>query len=202
MPPLPKTDQTRGANEWLPAADELKAFKVDPRFEVNLFAGEEQFPEIANPIQMRFDTRGRLWVSCSNTYPHVYPGNEPRDKLVILEDTDRDGRADKSTIFADDLHVPLSFEFGDGGVYRLRHAESDVPQGHRRRRQGRPATGPAQRLWHRGLAPRPARFHLDARRRSALPRIDLSSFAGRNALRPRPAAKQRLVPLSAATRTG
>lgn len=117
VPPLPKTDQSRGANEWLPATEELKAFKVDPRFEVNLFAGEEQFPEIANPIQTRFDTRGRLWVSCSNTYPHVYPGNEPRDKLVILEDTDRDGRADKSTIFADDLHVPLSFELGDGGVY-------------------------------------------------------------------------------------
>lgn len=117
VPPLPKTDQSRGANEWLPAAGELKAFKIDPRFEVNLFAGEEQFPEIANPIQMRFDTRGRMWVSCSNTYPHVYPGNEPRDKLVILEDTDHDGRADKSTIFADNLHVPLSFEPGDGGVY-------------------------------------------------------------------------------------
>jgi putative heme-binding domain-containing protein len=122
VPPLPKTDQTRGANEWLPAAEELKAFQVDPRFEVNLFAGEEQFPEIANPIQMRWDARGRLWVSCSNTYPHVYPGNEPRDKLVILEDADRDGRADKSTIFADDLHVPLSFELGDGGVY-----VSDMP---------------------------------------------------------------------------
>jgi putative heme-binding domain-containing protein len=117
VPPLPKTDQNRGANEWLPAAEELKAFKVDPRFEVNLFAGEEQFPEIANPIQIRFDTHGRMWVSCSNTYPHVYPGNEPRDKLVILEDTNGDGRADKSTIFADDLHVPLSFELGDGGVY-------------------------------------------------------------------------------------
>lgn len=122
VPPLPATDQTRGANEWLPAAEELKAFQIDPRFEVNLFAGEEQFPEIANPIQIRFDARGRMWVSCSNTYPHVYPGNEPRDKLVILEDTDRDGRADKSTIFADDLHVPLSFEFGDGGVY-----VSDMP---------------------------------------------------------------------------
>ncbi|MHC4880042.1 MAG: PVC-type heme-binding CxxCH protein, partial [Planctomycetota bacterium] len=58
-----------------------------------------------------------LWVSCSLTYPHVYPGNEPNDKIVILEDTDKDGRADKSTVFADDLHIPLSFEFGDGGVY-------------------------------------------------------------------------------------
>ncbi len=117
IPPLPKSIQSRGANEWMSAADEQKAFKVDPRFEVNLFAGEEQFPDIVCPIQMRWDNRGRMWVSCSTTYPHVYPGNEPNDKLVILEDTDGDGRADKSTVFADNLNIPLSFEFGDGGVY-------------------------------------------------------------------------------------
>lgn len=117
LPELPATKESRGANQWMTAADELKAFKVDDRFEVNLFAGEEQFPDIAAPIQMRWDSHGRLWVSCSTTYPHVYPGNEPNDKLVILEDTDGDGRADKSTVFADNLHMPLSFEFGDGGVY-------------------------------------------------------------------------------------
>jgi putative heme-binding domain-containing protein len=117
LPHMPNTSQSRGANEWMSAADELKAFDVDPRFEVNLFAGEEEFPDIAAPIQMRWDSRGRLWVSCSTTYPHVYPGGEPNDKLVILEDTDGDGKADKSTVFADDLHIPLSFEFGDGGVY-------------------------------------------------------------------------------------
>ncbi|KAA5539065.1 hypothetical protein FYK55_25340 [Roseiconus nitratireducens] len=117
LAPMPETKQSRGANQWLTAEDERRAFQVDPRFEVNLFAGEEQFPEIANPIQMRWDSRGRLWVSCSTTYPHVYPGKEPNDKLVILEDTDGDGRADRSKVFADDLHVPLSFAFGDGGVY-------------------------------------------------------------------------------------
>ncbi|MEK6238436.1 MAG: GDSL-type esterase/lipase family protein, partial [Planctomycetales bacterium] len=122
VPPLPKTKQSRGANQWITAAEELKAFKVDPRFEVNLFAGEEQFPDIAAPIQIRWDSQGRLWVSCSTTYPHVYPGNEPNDKLVVLEDVDGDGKADKSTVFADDLHIPLSFEFGDGGVY-----VSDMP---------------------------------------------------------------------------
>jgi azurin len=117
VPPMPPVDSSKGANEWMTPANELKAFKVDPRFEVNLFASEEQFPEIANPIQMRWDTRGRLWVSCSTTYPHVYPGQEPHDRIVILEDTDGDGRADKCTVFADNLHIPLSFEFGDGGVY-------------------------------------------------------------------------------------
>jgi putative heme-binding domain-containing protein len=117
LPPLPAVDQSRGANEWMSAADELKAFQIDPRFNVNLFAGEEEFPDIANPIQMRWDSKGRLWLSCSTTYPHVYPGNAPNDKMVILEDTDGDGTADKSTIFADNLHIPLSFEFGNGGVY-------------------------------------------------------------------------------------
>ncbi len=117
VPPLPATKESRGANRWISAADELKEFKVDPRFEVNLFAGEEEFPDIAAPIQMRWDSKGRLWVATSTTYPHVYPGNEANDKLVILEDTDGDGKADKSTLFADNLHIPLSFEFGDGGVY-------------------------------------------------------------------------------------
>ncbi len=117
VPELPAVIETRGANNWLPASEEQKAFKVDPRFEVNLFAGEEEFPEIANPIQVRWDTRGRLWVCTSQAYPHIYPGFEPHDRLVILEDTDGDGKADTSKVFADDLHVPLSFEFGDGGVY-------------------------------------------------------------------------------------
>ena len=84
---------------------------------MNLFASEEQFPEIANPITMRFDSRGRLWVSCSTTYPHVYPGEEPRDKILILEDTDQDGRADDCKVFADDLHLPLSFELAKNGIY-------------------------------------------------------------------------------------
>ena len=117
VPPLPESKTSRGANRWLSAEEELNAFQIDPRFEVNLFAGEEQFPEIACPIQMRWDSKGRLWVACSTTYPHVYPGNEPNDKLVILEDTDGDGKADQSTVFADDLHIPLSFEFGEGGVF-------------------------------------------------------------------------------------
>ena len=157
---------------------------------MNLFAGEEQFPEIANPIQMRWDTRGRLWVSCSNTYPHVYPGHEPRDKLVILEDTDGDGRADKSTIFADRPARPALVRVRRRRRVRLRAAEPDVPQGHRRRRKGRPAQRAAHRLRHRGLAPRAARFRLDARRRSALSRVDLSPLAGRNAVRPGARAKR------------
>jgi len=117
LPPLDQVVEALGANEWLSPADELASFEIDPRMEVNLFASEEEFPEIACPITMRWDGKGRLWVSCSTTYPHVYPGQEPNDKLVILEDTDQDGRADRSTVFADDLHIPLSFELSPRGVY-------------------------------------------------------------------------------------
>jgi putative heme-binding domain-containing protein len=116
-PPLPPAEESRGANKWLSPDDELAAFKVDPRFQVNCFASEEDFPELACPIQMRWDSHGRLWVSTSRTYPHVYPGNEPNDQLLILEDQDGDGKADRCSVFATGLHIPLSFEFGDGGVY-------------------------------------------------------------------------------------
>jgi azurin len=117
VPPLPKTSESRGANQWMTPEDELNAFEIDPRFEVSLFASEEQFPDIACPIQMRWDSKGRMWVSCSTTYPHVYPGQSPNDKIVILEDLDKDGKADTCSIWADGLNIPLSFEFGNGGVY-------------------------------------------------------------------------------------
>ncbi|MEM9018671.1 MAG: PVC-type heme-binding CxxCH protein, partial [Verrucomicrobiota bacterium] len=117
LPPLGPVVESRGANEWMSPAAELQAFQVDSRFEVNLFASEEEFPEIACPVAMRWDAKGRLWVSTSKTYPHVYPGDEPNDKIVILEDTDWDGKADKSTIFAEGLHIPLSFVLTGNGCY-------------------------------------------------------------------------------------
>jgi len=95
----------------------LERLKPADGYEIGLFASEKEFPEIANPLAMTFDTRGRLWVLTSPTYPHVLPGVPPHDKLVILEDVNQDGRADKSTIFADGLYIPTGFELGDGGVY-------------------------------------------------------------------------------------
>jgi len=108
---------------YLPSAEALKQFKLAPGFAINCFASEEQFPEIANAVQMAFDARGRLWVCTMPSYPQYQPlvdrvgiRSMPDDKLVILEDTDGDGKADKSTIFARGLHVPTGFEFYNGGV--------------------------------------------------------------------------------------
>jgi len=83
---------------------------------VELFASEKQFPELVNPVQIAFDTRGRLWVASWKNYPHWEPKTPRDDKLIILEDTNGDGRADKRTIFAGDLNNPTGFEFYNGGV--------------------------------------------------------------------------------------
>ena len=84
--------------------------------EVTLFASEEMFPELISPVQMAFDTKGRLWVATWPTYPHWKPKSEMNDRLLILEDTDDDGKADKCTSFAKDLHNPTGFEFYKDGV--------------------------------------------------------------------------------------
>ncbi|HTU26999.1 MAG TPA: PVC-type heme-binding CxxCH protein, partial [Pirellulales bacterium] len=86
-------------------------------YQANLFASELQFPDLRNPVALSFDARGRLWVSTMPTYPMYLPGTPVHDKLLIFEDTDGDGKADKQTVFADGLHLPTGFELGDGGVY-------------------------------------------------------------------------------------
>ena len=83
-------------------------------YEVNLFASE---PMLENPVHMVWGPRGRLWVACSWSYPQLRPGVTPNDKIIILEDVDGDGRADKSTVFADGLYLPTGLELANGGVY-------------------------------------------------------------------------------------
>lgn len=91
-------------------------FVLPAGFEVELFASEKDFP-LANPVAATFDAKGRLWVATMPSYPNYLPGNPPNDKILVLEDTDGDGKADKHTVFADSLYLPLGFELGDGGVY-------------------------------------------------------------------------------------
>jgi len=93
---------------------ELESFKVADGFEVTLFAAE---PLVAKPIQMNWDADGRLWIVSSTAYPHLKTGEEANDKIFVLEDTDGDGKADKSTIFAEGLLTPTGILPGDGGVY-------------------------------------------------------------------------------------
>jgi len=107
-----------GSKEYLYGDAALKTMTVPEGYKIELFASEKEFPNLANPMQMSFDDKGRLWVATMPTYPHYRPGDAmPDDKLLIYEDTNNDGKADKETVFADKLHLPIGFEFAPEGVY-------------------------------------------------------------------------------------
>lgn len=91
-----------------------ETFQLAEGLEINLFAAD---PMLAKPIQMNWDEQGRLWVVSSQLYPHIKPGERSDDQVIVLEDTDNDGAADKSTVFAEDLLIPTALMPGDGGVY-------------------------------------------------------------------------------------
>jgi glucose/arabinose dehydrogenase len=97
--------------------DTRRTFTLPEGYEANLFASEIDFPDLKKPVQMTFDAKGRLWVTTMASYPMYLPGKPVDDKVLIFEDTDGDGKADKQTVFADKLHVPTGIELGDGGVY-------------------------------------------------------------------------------------
>ncbi len=110
--------EKNGDLTYLYGEESLKKIKMAPGYKVELFASEVEFPDLANPVQMTFDNKGRLWVATMPTYPHYKPGDsKPNDKILILEDTNNDGKADKQTIFVDGLHVPVGFEITHEGVY-------------------------------------------------------------------------------------
>ncbi|MBY0587246.1 c-type cytochrome [bacterium] len=89
-------------------------FRLSDGLQIELFASD---PNIAKPIQMNFDSRGRLWLVTSESYPQLEPGAEPRDKIYVLEDTDKDGKADKTTTFADGLRIPTGIEISPQGAF-------------------------------------------------------------------------------------
>jgi len=89
-------------------------FIVDDNLEVTLWAED---PMIKKPIQINFDPQGRLWVVTSEIYPQIAPGQAATDKIIILEDTTGKGRADRATVFADNLSIPTGMVPGNGGVY-------------------------------------------------------------------------------------
>lgn len=87
---------------------------VDPDFELQLFASEEQ---VINPIDMTWDEQGRLWVTETVDYPNDFTDDRRgNDRIKILEDTNGDGKADKVTVFAEGLNIPTSLTLYKNGV--------------------------------------------------------------------------------------
>jgi len=93
---------------------ERQTFQLAEGLEVNLYAAD---PLLAKPIQINFDAQGRLWVASSEVYPHIKPGQPATDKILVVEDADGDGVAEKTTVFADGLLIPTGVVPGDGGAY-------------------------------------------------------------------------------------
>ena len=91
-----------------------RAMTVPPGFKVTLFAGE---PDVVQPIAMAIDDRGRLWVAEAYSYPRRVPDNQAKDRILIFEDTNDDGRFDTRKVFADHLNLVSGLEIGFGGVW-------------------------------------------------------------------------------------
>ncbi|HEX3135595.1 MAG TPA: GDSL-type esterase/lipase family protein, partial [Planctomycetota bacterium] len=119
LPPLgagaSKPDRFGGGAIRTPA-EHLAEFTVAPGYAVTCFASEVDFPELRNPVQMAFDARGRLWVTTMPSFPHTIPGEQPHDKILILEDRDHDGKADCCTVFADGFDALDGVAFHERGV--------------------------------------------------------------------------------------
>ena len=112
-----RPDLLAGGNlRFLSGEEAIGKMTVAKNLKVSLFASEQEFPELAKPVQMQFDTKGRLWVAVWPSYPHWNPTKEMSDKILVFEDTKGTGKADKVTVFADHLNCPTGFEFYNGGV--------------------------------------------------------------------------------------
>ncbi|HVX64759.1 MAG TPA: PVC-type heme-binding CxxCH protein, partial [Pirellulales bacterium] len=110
VPPAPDAYQHAG----LEAQEAAAAMTVPEGFRVTLFAGE---PDVQQPIAQAIDDRGRLWVAEAYSYPFPVPQDQARDRILIFEDVDGDGRFDKRKVFVDKLNLVSGLEVGFGGVW-------------------------------------------------------------------------------------
>ena len=176
------------------APDSMKFITVPAEFSLELFASE---PDIIKPISLNFDERGRLWIIEAIDYPNVVLNGAPGDdRITIVEDTDGDGKADKFTVFADDLSIPTSLCFANGGVIVapgpdmlfLKDTDGDD--------KADVSAGALHRLGHHGhprraVEPAVRAGQLDLRHQSATPASTARSAASRRAFR------QGLLPVQA-----
>jgi putative membrane-bound dehydrogenase-like protein len=115
-PPVPPRSSAPDVfvHEGLSPTEAARAMTVTEGFQVTLFAGE---PDVVQPIAQAIDDRGRLWVAEAYSYPTRVPDGQARDRILIFEDQDGDGRFDTRKIFAEKLNLVSGLEIGFGGVW-------------------------------------------------------------------------------------
>lgn len=116
--PDPVNSEADVAGKALPPEEAARGFRVPEGFRVSVFAAE---PDVQNPIAMAWDPRGRLWIAENYTYAdrNIKFDLSLRDRVLILEDADQDGRFDKRTVFTDDVQMLSSIALGCGGVWLM-----------------------------------------------------------------------------------
>ena len=110
--PLEDKNRPIATTEALPAAEAAKKMTLPPGFSAQVVAAE---PDVVQPVAYTIDDRGRLWVVENTNYPNC-PG-KPVDKVLVFEDTDGDGKADKRTVFYDKATFTTGIAVGFGGVW-------------------------------------------------------------------------------------
>ncbi len=113
LPELVYTGEAPRIQTALSPEDSQKHVQTPDGFKAVLFASE---PEIVNPIALSWDSDGRLFVLQSVDYPHKFGKPEGGDRITICEDTNRDGKADTFTVFAENLSIATGMVCVDGGV--------------------------------------------------------------------------------------
>jgi putative heme-binding domain-containing protein len=116
--------------EKLSPAEERAKIHLPPGFELQLVASE---PDIHKPLNMNFDERGRLWITDTLEYPYPAKDRPGRDRVMILDDFGPDGKARKTTTFAEGLNIPIGvIPYKDGciahsipSIWRLRDTDGD-----------------------------------------------------------------------------
>src|SRR5262249_32554135 len=104
-----------GSHVFLGGQEAVSHMTVPPGCRVQFIASEKEFPELSKPVQMAFDTKGRLWVAAWPNYPERTPTSQDGDKLLLF-DLNPDGTVKKMTTFLDDLNCPTGFQFYKDGV--------------------------------------------------------------------------------------
>jgi putative membrane-bound dehydrogenase-like protein len=112
MSVLPPMDPV--PNAGLSPEQAVRVMTLPKGFSVKLAAAE---PDVRRPIGFALDDRGRLWVAEAHTYPVRAPEGEGKDRILILEDTNGDGRLDSRKVFIENLNLVSGIEVGFGGVW-------------------------------------------------------------------------------------
>jgi glucose/arabinose dehydrogenase/mono/diheme cytochrome c family protein len=101
---------------YLSGEEQLKYLTLPEGCKVEFIADETTIPELINPVQMNFDTKGRLWLAVWPNYPETSPTTKNFDKLLVLDLDQKTGKVAKSHVFLDGLNCPTGFQFYKDGV--------------------------------------------------------------------------------------